>query len=126
MITLVEYNIFPKPVRGDIIPPDTKVKNPIIAEAFPEFCLSRSKANVVDVGKIIPKKNKRQKNVISITMIEPEIHKAITVIILMAIKPFTPVSKPSSVVENFVMHKFPIMIANAFIPKQKLYAIGER
>ncbi len=94
------------PVSGEIIPPDTKVRNPIIAEAFPEFCFSISRANVVDVGKIIPKKNKRQKNVISITTIELEIHKAITVIILMVMNPFTPIEVPTGKYWGMIFNLF--------------------
>lgn len=43
--------------QGESTPPNRNIKNPSNAEAFPEFFLSKSRASVVELGNITPRKS---------------------------------------------------------------------
>ena len=113
------------PVRGEAIPPTKKLIKPNKAEALPELSRSRSRANVVDVGRIIPNENIKEKNIISNIKKGASSDKANATRIPMIIKVFVPDSKALSVLGNFVIIILPIITATAFSPKHKLYINGD-
>lgn len=108
------------PVRGEMIPPNRKVKKPRVAEAFPEFFFSRFKARVVEVGNIIPKKKRNRKKVLSMmTRDDPE-HKVMAVTQPKIIKPITPIDNAFSLVLKKMILRLPNMIPMALSPKHRL------
>ena len=114
------------PVKGETIPPPKKVKKPSIAEAVPEFCLSRFRASVVEVGNIIPKKKRNRKKTISIMITDNSIQRATPVQQHKNINPHTPTRKACSFDRKRTTLRLPNMIATALQAKQTLYITGER
>lgn len=125
MIILVEYSIFPTPVSGKSNPPKKNIKKPSTAEAFPEFSRSKSNANVVELGKINPKKVKNRKRKISTIHTDGLAIKAIAVNILMPRNPFTPNNKAFCAVLKPETAKLPAIMPKALTAKHKLYLMGD-
>ena len=121
MIILVEYKIFPIPVKGETIPPPKKVRNPKTAEAVPEFCLSRFNAKVVDVGKMIPKKKRNKKKITSTTIMCNSMQRATEAKQLNTRNPQTPICKAFSFDLKRITLRLPSIIPIALHAKQRLY-----
>lgn len=112
--------MFPTPASGEHIPPARKAAKPKIADAIPEFCLTGSIANVVEVGRIIPTKNSVSSIEISIATIPASNTRVVPVSIVAAKNNDTPVLIAFSAVLNFNEHRLPSMIPNALNAKQIL------
>ena len=116
----VVQSILPIPVSGESTPPNKNIRNPNSAEAFPEFLRSKSRASVVELGSISPKKMRKKNSNTSTTQTEGLKTRAAATGKLIHANPMTPVRNAVLAFRKCDTAKLPSMIPNALTPKQKL------
>lgn len=111
--------------QGESTPPNRNIKNPSNAEAFPEFFLSKSRASVVELGNITPRKSIKTNSDTSTGHTEVEKNKAAATNKLIIPNPIEPTRNASVASWNNETVRLPSIMAIALAPKHRLYASGD-
>ncbi len=119
----VVTNKFPIPTSGDTRLPNKNWKKPSIAEAHPEFVLSKSRASEVVGGIIVPKHKASNTNIPSTTIKDNSIINAAAVKTLSNRKTFVIIDNTFCSFRKKETSTLPIIIQKAFAPKHRLQPI---